>query len=157
VQGGRLLNVGAGTSPMGIDLIQDGIGLVENIDICETVVRKMESKYENEPRLIWRVMDCQNLEYAECSFDSVIEKGTIDALSCGSESSVSVERMLREIYRVLKPGGTFVSISFGPPTLRLPYLRQAGLDWAIGEPILVPKLMIANCYYYVYWATKRTL
>ena len=34
---------------------------------------------------------------------------------CGENSTGNVERMMSEVYRVLKPKGTFVSVSHGAP------------------------------------------
>jgi ubiquinone/menaquinone biosynthesis C-methylase UbiE len=43
----------------------------------------------------------------------VIEKGTIDAIVCAESGEELVQKMIEESFRVLKPRGFFISISFG--------------------------------------------
>jgi len=45
----------------------------------------------------------------------VLDKSTIDALFCMENSHINLSKMLKEIQRVLKPGGTYIAISFGEP------------------------------------------
>ena len=42
-------------------------------------------------------MDAMNLEYPEDTFDTIIDKSTIDALLCGNDSYLNVEKMLKVI------------------------------------------------------------
>ena len=51
--------------------------------------------------------------------------------------------MAAEVYRVLKPGGVFVCVSYGPPATRLGFLTPAGTDW---QPLVVeiPKPRVAE-------------
>lgn len=48
------------------------------------------------------------------TFDIVVEKAMLDAIFCSVSAYDSVLRVNQEVYRVLKPGCTFVSISCGP-------------------------------------------
>lgn len=50
-------------------------------------------------------MDALNMEFESDSFDVVIDKGTLDALCCGSDYSMA-EELLSEMLRVCKQGGT---------------------------------------------------
>ena len=38
---------------------------------------------------------------------------------------------MQEVYRVLKPGGVYIIISFGEPAARLGYLKGKSLDWKV--------------------------
>lgn len=51
-------------------------------------------------------------------FDAVVDKGTVDGMLCTPDGEEQVEAMLRQGFRVLAPGGCFVLVSFGSPTLR---------------------------------------
>ena len=42
-----------------------------------------------------------------------------------------VSRMVKEMHRVLKPGGVYVVISHGVPTSRLGYLSGSWLEWSV--------------------------
>ena len=150
----RLLNIGSGNSPMSLDLVNDGVKQIDNIDISDTVTQQMKARYEGDERMRWHTMDCRSLKFADEVFDGVIEKGTIDALSCDTASATSIHKMLKEALRVMKKGSYFVSISFGAPTARLSHFENPDLAWSVLKPIQVPKIMIPGAFYYVYVAQK---
>ena len=153
-QSKQILNVGCGNSPMGVEMLKEGFDRVTNIDISHSVIEQMKNLYINETKAEWITMDCTNLQFPENSFDAIIEKGTIDALICKNDNGISIKQFLIESYRVLRPGGVFLSISFGKPSLRLPHFRDSNLSWKIQDPILIPKLMLPDQYYYLYVSIK---
>lgn len=61
---------------------------------------------------------------------------------CGDDALGRASSMAAEVYRVLKPGGVYVCISYGPPATRLGFLTPAGTDW---QPLVVeiPKPRVA--------------
>ncbi len=76
--------------------------------------------------MTWLQMDISDMgQFSEASFDLVIEKATLDAMYTGPVHLIGPT--VREIFRVLRPGGHFVSISFGPPAMRKDLFR---LGWA---------------------------
>merc|ERR1719162_943934 len=52
------------------------------------------------------------------SFDIVFDKGTLDTLACCPDRYHKLPIYTKEILRVLKPGGIWLVISFGPPETR---------------------------------------
>jgi ubiquinone/menaquinone biosynthesis C-methylase UbiE len=66
-------------------------------------------------------------------FDVAIDKSTIDALLCGSNSQLMVATMLKEAQRVIKPGGYYIAISYGKPKDRSYLFMQKFLDWKVRE------------------------
>ena len=53
------------------------------------------------------------------SFDLIIDKSTIDCLSCGDAANLMVAKMLKECQRVLKVGGVNFTISLGKQADRI--------------------------------------
>ena len=76
-------------------------------------------------------MDVRSLTFPSCSFDCVLDKGTLDAILCGSDSSKHANSMLSECQRVLRPGGCLLVITYGQPSSRLTYLEQRYYDWEV--------------------------
>jgi ubiquinone/menaquinone biosynthesis C-methylase UbiE len=56
-----------------------------------------------------------NLYIKDDEFDYVIDKGTLDALMCGSKLGTV---LIKEMLRVLKPKGRLIIISHGSPEMR---------------------------------------
>ena len=61
-------------------MYKDGYKHITNIDFSPVVIDKMRNKHSNMPEMSWQVMDICDLKYEPCSFDIVLEKGTLDAL-----------------------------------------------------------------------------
>ena len=86
-------------------------------------------------------MDIKKIPFDQHTFDIVIDKGTIDCLyvslkqynvpKCDQDPFESVTMGLKEIYRVLKPKGTLISISHAPISSRLTCLQNLYFDWEI--------------------------
>lgn len=121
-------------------MCQDGFKNVVNVDYSEKVIEMMKERTQEAfPSLKWYTMDFRDMsELMESSFDIVLDKGSLDALwSDGgsqwdpSESVLSdINASLKEIIRLLKPTGKFITITFGQPHFRLPYLNRPG-EWEL--------------------------
>lgn len=59
-------------------------------------------------------MDCFDLSFDDNTFDSVIDKSTLDTFLCSEEMFANIPRYLEGVHRVLKPGGFFLIVSFNP-------------------------------------------
>ncbi len=66
-------------------------------------------------------------------YDVLIDKSTIDALLCGDHSFVMTAKMLKEVSRVLKVGGIYFVISYGPPETRIFHLEREFLSFSIKQ------------------------
>lgn len=78
------------------------------------------------------------LDFADESFDCTVDKSTMDCLYCCDDSREACKDMVRECYRVLKPGGVHVSLSLHSPEKGLGYLAARGsLRWEVSH-FLVP-------------------
>jgi len=69
----------------------------------------------------------------------------------------------KEVWRVLRPGGVFVCVCFGPPDTRLEFLRGRNLAWSI-EHLAIPKALHEeqdvsqlppSACYHIYICTKH--
>ena len=75
-------------------------------------------------------MNSCSLGHPDASFDAVIDKAMLDSLLCGEASTANAGRYVSEVARVLKPGGTFIIVSFGTPENRLSYL-EGDYGWQV--------------------------
>ena len=90
-------------------------------------------------------MDMTAMTYKHHSFDVVFEKATLDSLvvDCQSPwnlqdpSYVDLLKALKEVKKVLKPGGLFISITFTQPHFRVPLLASQGLGWSVQVNIIL--------------------
>ncbi|XP_054805019.1 uncharacterized protein LOC129308061 isoform X2 [Prosopis cineraria] len=63
------------------------------------------------PHMRWRVMDMTNMQFAECTFDAVIDKGGLDALMEPELGPKLGNQYLSEVKRILKSGGKYVCLT----------------------------------------------
>jgi hypothetical protein len=61
----------------------------------------------------------------------VLDKSTIDALMCSDDPLISVCQMIEEVYRVLKPDGIYLIISYASPNFRLENLKREHVNFDI--------------------------
>ncbi|BAT91300.1 EEF1A lysine methyltransferase 4 isoform X1 [Vigna umbellata] len=128
----RILMVGCGNAVMSEDMVKDGYEHITNIDISSVAIEMMRRKYEYIPQLKYLQMDVRDMSlFPDESFDGVIDKGTLDSLMCGTDAPISASQMLAEVCRLLKPGGTYILITYGDPTVRMPHLSRPVFNWKI--------------------------
>lgn len=125
----KVLIVGCGTSDVGINMVSDGFGNITCIDYSEVAIRKMSEKHKQTKGLTYKVGDVRALDFQTNTFDLIIDKGTLDSILCGENGVENSNRMTDEIYRVLKPNGKLVEITYGSPETRVHYLSNA--PWTI--------------------------
>lgn len=78
--------VGCGNSKLSEEMSNDGYRVITNIDIAGSVIEKMKNHYSiRYPLQQFLVVDATNMAYRDNSFDLCIDKGTFDALACGSD------------------------------------------------------------------------
>lgn len=88
---------------------------IVNIDISPSVIEQMRTATDaKNKKMEWLVMDGCDLKFADASFDVVLDKGTLDAVICGKDLTIS-NKMLLEAKRVIKPTGKIIVITHSPP------------------------------------------
>jgi len=105
-----ILMLGCGNSNMSVLMHEEGYQNITNVDISEPVITRMQNSYGHIHGLSWLAMDASALTFADGSFDTVIEKGLFDALFAGT--GVLAHSVISELQRVLRPGGSLISITF---------------------------------------------
>ncbi len=106
----RVLVIGCGNSDLSFHLhSSERFDSVLSIDISDVVIAQMRSRY---PHLPFDVVDCTRLRdhfSAVDRFDYIIDKGTFDALLCGSKDGASA--MLAGVSNFLGANGSFIIVS----------------------------------------------
>jgi SAM-dependent methyltransferase len=115
----KFLEVGCGNSTLS-EQMWEASGKkadITAIDFSDTCIDLMKMNFPLRADK-YLCMDGRDMEFKEGSFDVVVDKGTLDALTASkTEAAIhNGRRVAKEIARVVKPGGTFVTISCTAPT-----------------------------------------
>ena len=124
----RVLLPGVGNDPTVRALYEKGWTNLYAFDYSEEAVnRQRELTWDLD--LECEVGDARDLALDDDSFDAAFEKGALDAMYLAGDGNF--EAAVRELGRVLKPGGVLVSVSgVVPPDVRAAALTtDAGWDW----------------------------
>ena len=70
-------------------------------------------------------------------------------IQCGENSTTNANKMISEIYRVLKKTGVYIIVSYGQPEYRLNYLEKPEYEWTvkvqqIPKPTITSSVSIAS-------------
>jgi len=115
--GMAILEIGCGTGYFTRELTQRGADIVA-IDVSPDLLEIAKAKY-SAPNVRYEIQNACALTYADAMFDSVVGSSILHHLE--------IEEALREIYRVLKPGGT---IYFTEPNMLNPQIAmQKNIPW----------------------------
>eukprot|EP01041_Mallomonas_annulata_P006778 gene6778-13732_t len=139
----EILMIGCGNAPFSVDIIRlisqqvhvlhsnrynAGYENITNIDISNVVINQQKEKY---PDIKWEVMDVHDLKYNDESIKVVLDKSLIDTVLCYSNSTDNTTRMITEIYRVLSPGGRYITLSLHNGEDISPYFILPEFCWNV--------------------------
>ena len=105
---GNVLDVACGTGDMVLELQKHGC-TVTGVDLSEEMLSIAKRKVENGK---WKVADAEHLPFPNDSFDVV-------TCAFGVRNFVHLEQGLKEMLRVLKPGGRMVILELATPDSKL--------------------------------------
>jgi demethylmenaquinone methyltransferase/2-methoxy-6-polyprenyl-1,4-benzoquinol methylase len=107
-----ILDIATGTGDLAINLTQTSATSITGLDISEgmlNVGRKKIEKLNLSNRVKMVIGDSENMPFDNDYFDAI-------TVAFGVRNFENLEKGLSEIYRVLKPGGTFVVLETSVPT-----------------------------------------
>ena len=106
----KVLDIGSGTGEVAFLLAERFRGAsIKGCDIALGMVRKAINK-NRFPNVNFEVADAESLPYADAEFDLVVSSTTLQWVD-------DLKKAYAEASRVLKPGGYFAFVTFGPKTL----------------------------------------
>ncbi|CAG9327893.1 unnamed protein product [Blepharisma stoltei] len=157
----EILIVGSGNSHMGEELIKEGYKNITNIDFSPVLVHQMNERTQDlGEEMEYITMDACNITFPVGIFDLIIDKCTLDCILCGDNNFQRASSYLQGVYRCLKPGGSFIVVSYGVPDSRLGYLKNKFLPWGIEQAKITKSSSDSFAsfeqarYHYLYICTK---
>ena len=131
----RILVPGCGDAPFSAELCAAGFERQVNLDASAIVVERMRAAHAATlPASVeWLTMDATQLDFADASFETCIDKAMLDCIMCAEDTSAA-HRYLDEVHRVLKPGGTLVLFSaHEQASIQRVFERQARMGWHLAH------------------------
>jgi demethylmenaquinone methyltransferase/2-methoxy-6-polyprenyl-1,4-benzoquinol methylase len=111
VEGARVLDVACGTGDLSLVLAEAGAVRVVGLDFCRPMLEIARRKAEADSRLIPFVEgDALRLPFADETFDAA-------TIAFGLRNLAGVADGLRELRRILRPGGRLAVLEFSSPVV----------------------------------------
>ncbi|PRP80588.1 hypothetical protein PROFUN_12350 [Planoprotostelium fungivorum] len=170
----KIVYLGCGTSRLPEEMVAYGYKDVLSIDWSLTLISHLQEKHKSLAPLTYLRMNALGLELSDNHYDCVIDKGTLDSIlvsqnivsfstnQCGEESTININRVLSEVYRILKPGGVFVCVSHANPEHRIPLFEKSIFEKSRVEvtPVEKPQVLSTSAepgteVHYVYTVSKE--
>lgn len=103
-------------------MYNDGYENITSMDISQQVVKQMLERFNYaEYKMGYVAENVLNMSFPDSSFDIVIDKALLDSILCAENANPTADKMMEEVYRVLKPGGRYICISHGDEKRRMLY------------------------------------
>ncbi len=142
-EGERVLDVCTGTGELAV-LLSDKVGrtgTVTGADFCEEMLNRARVKTRKRKNLSYIVSDAKNLPFPDNSFDAV-------TVSFGMRNIPDTTYALREIKRVLRPGGRFICLELTRP--QAPWFR-ALYEWYVFRVMpFIAEIVVKTAAPYLY-------
>ncbi|XP_071783011.1 EEF1A lysine methyltransferase 4 isoform X2 [Centroberyx gerrardi] len=128
-----------GNSAMSGQMYSAGYRSITNIDYSAVCISAMSARHGDCPGMSWQQMDMRQLSFPDASFDVVLEKATLDAMmvdekdpwNVSAQTAAFFHQALKEVSRVLKPGGRFLSVTFAQPHFRKRLYARCEYNWSV--------------------------
>ncbi|MES2746493.1 MAG: bifunctional demethylmenaquinone methyltransferase/2-methoxy-6-polyprenyl-1,4-benzoquinol methylase UbiE [Bdellovibrionota bacterium] len=140
-----VLDLATGTADVAIELVKDPrVTKVVGVDLSEGMIaigRQKIKRLNLDSQIQLQVGDAQKLSYTEGQFDAA-------TMSFGIRNVPDVDACLREIYRVLKPGGRALVLEFALP--KSPVMRKLHLFYLRHVLPIIGRMMSGHGTAYTY-------
>lgn len=146
IQGKTVLDYCCGNGEIGIEMAKRGAGFVHGIDISTVAINNATMLSEKESvgqACQYQVMDAENMQYADNTFDLIHEYGALH--------HVNLPVALKETARVLKPDGRMIcteAMRHNPfihaYRKRTMHLRT---EWEVEHILGLPEIMLGKQYF----------
>ena len=123
---------GCGNSTLPARLHADGYPNISCVDISSVVITQLSNRYNYCTEMDFSILDITDMpknDPPDNCFDLIIDKALMDSLLCSDDAIRKVTIMIRNMYRILKSGGTYIVISHGTPISRLGLFTPPGINW----------------------------
>uniref|UniRef100_A0A804RI61 Methyltransferase type 11 domain-containing protein n=1 Tax=Zea mays TaxID=4577 RepID=A0A804RI61_MAIZE len=126
----EILVPACGSSVLSEKLYDAGFCRVTNVDFSRVVVADMLRRHARaRPEMRWRVMDMTDMQFADGSFDVILDKGGLDALMEPEAGTKLGIKYLNEVKRVMKSGGKFVCLTLAESHVLALLLSEFRFGW----------------------------
>jgi SAM-dependent methyltransferase len=111
----KILLPGIGNDPVLLDLLKKGYTSLTGTDYSEYAIERQRDMLsfedsEGSDSVLLQRMDARAMpKHWNATFDAIIEKGALDAIYLSGDGHL--EATVQEFERVLRPGGTLISVS----------------------------------------------
>jgi demethylmenaquinone methyltransferase / 2-methoxy-6-polyprenyl-1,4-benzoquinol methylase len=138
-KGEKILDLAAGTGTSSLAFAKSGATVIP----CDFSLGMLQEGNKRSPQLNFSAGDALSLPFAEETFDAV-------TISFGIRNVNNVDKALKEMLRVTKPGGRIVVCEFSSPTFE-PF-RKIYMEYLIKALPAIAKKTSSNPDAYVYLA-----
>ena len=114
-KGALVLDVACGTGDLSLELAKDSAATVFGTDFCRPMLAVAATKNDSAVSIPYIEGDAMTLPFSDDSFDAV-------TIAFGLRNLSNWKDGLRELQRIIKPGGKLVILEFSEPVL--PGFRQ---------------------------------
>eukprot|EP00971_Amphidinium_carterae_P283536 5628678-Amphidinium_carterae.1 len=124
----RVLQLGCGRSRVADVFFKAGIKDVTSVDFSAAAIEQAQASHPPDvyPGLRFIEGDVTQMSFENKSFDVVVDKGTWDAVPKPNSTT-----MLKEVRRVLRPGGFYALLSFSRPEQAFDFLLKWQVGWKL--------------------------
>ncbi|AAZ12750.1 methyltransferase domain containing protein, putative [Trypanosoma equiperdum] len=164
----HVLVVGCGNSRLSPCMYEHlNVRKITNVDVSPTVISQMTRRYKGMDEMRWICCDLIHtapdklltlLCPEDALFDFVIDKGLVDATLGGSNSFHNLYTLTKNLARVMKNGGRFLSVSYGAPETRIDHFRRRKLNFDVEHRTIEKSVFASGAAptgsYHVYIMTK---